>query len=220
MSQKGLPVTQESYESYKVYRKPRWNKQFNSWKDVEDLYDLQNNNHRVLSVEKLEGTHDIYDISVDEWHNFRLSIGVVVSNTYRFKYYAYKGGYLYGDPGKAAEFPKKTNPNDSLGSMCKHIASVLTNKVWILKVSAAVNNYIRLNKDKCYPYLDLEVPQKSQSIKVDKSQDEVPQDTQEPVTQSDEKSDDQVVQEPVDCLFFYYFYFFFMVSFACKSLSV
>ena len=85
--------------------------------------------------------------------------------------------------------------------MCKHIASVLTNKVWILKVSAAVNNYIRLNKDKCYPYLDLEVPQKSQSIKVDKSQDEVPQDTkdtQEPVTQSDEKSDDQVVQEPVE----------------------
>lgn len=121
--------------------------------------------------------------------------------TYRFKYWAYKGGYLYGDPGKAAEFPKKTNPNDSLGSMCKHIASVLTNKVWILKVSAAVNNYIRLNKDKCYPYLGLEVPQKSQSIKVDKSQDEVPQDTkdtQEPVTQSDEKSDDQVVQEPIE----------------------
>lgn len=203
ISLKGLPVTQESYESYSKRRKPKWYKYYNSWSEVEEGYNSLQSNHRVVSVVKLDGTYDIYDITVDKWHNFRLSAGVVVSNTYRYKYFAYKGGYLYGDPGKAVEPPKYKQTNmDGRGSMCKHLASTVSRKEWIVKVAAAINNYIRLHKEECYPYLDLEVPPK----KVDTSvgpEDETPVDTpiDTPIDGEEtpvEEPTDQVDEEPID----------------------
>ena len=199
MALAGIPITQDSYESYEVDRKPKWYKYYNSWSEVELAYQSTQFNHKVKSINKLDGIYDIYDITVDKWHNFRLSAGVVVSNTYRYKHWAYKGGYLYGDPGKAIEPPKYKQTNmDGRGSMCKHLASTVSRKEWIVKVAAAINNYIRLHKEECYPYLDLEVPPK----KVDTSvvpEDETPIDA--PIDGEEtplEEPTDQLDEEPID----------------------
>lgn len=118
---------------------------------------------------------------------------------YRYRYWSYKGGYLYGDPGKSVEPPKYKRTNmDGRGSMCKHLASTLSRKEWIVKVAAAINNYIRLHKEECYPYLDLEVPHKKVDNKVG-PEDEAPIDT--PIDGEEtpvEEPTDQVGEEPID----------------------
>lgn len=64
---------------------------------------------------------------------------------YRFSYWATKYGYKYGKP----EFrpAKITNPDDNIGSMCKHLASILSNKQWMIKLSSIVNQMIKDNYD-------------------------------------------------------------------------
>ena len=155
VASENLNLTPESYDNYPYPRKPNWKKWFNSFSEFVSYAGLAEYNHKVVEIEKLEGSYDIYDITVDKWHNFTLTSGVIVSNTYRFAYVASQGGYKYGT--QETRPANITNP-EGRGSMCKHLASLLTNKIWIVKVAAAVNNYIRLNKEECYPYLDLEVP--------------------------------------------------------------
>ena len=41
---------------------------------------------------------------------------------------------------------KITNPDDNLGSMCKHGLLILNNTGWILKVASVINNYIKFIK--------------------------------------------------------------------------
>ena len=67
-----------------------------------------------------------------------------------YKYMATKGGYNYGTPEYRP--PKRNNPLER-GSMCKHLASVITNKTWIVKVAAGINNWIRVNLDQAAPYI-------------------------------------------------------------------
>lgn len=113
---------------------------------------------------------------------------------YRYKHWAYKGGYLYGDPGKAIEPPKYKQTNmDGRGSMCKHLASTVSRKEWIVKVAAAINNYIRLHKEECYPYLDLEVPEKLS--KKNKSPNEEPIDDNSVNNDPEEVKDDELIDD-------------------------
>lgn len=42
---------------------------------------IKNHNHKVVSVEKMAGWHDVYDIEVPESHNFALESGVFVHNS-------------------------------------------------------------------------------------------------------------------------------------------
>lgn len=44
------------------------------------------------------------------------------------------------DPQNRA--PVKTNPDDTLGSGCKHTLLVLSNRSWLIKVASVINNYI------------------------------------------------------------------------------
>lgn len=60
---------------------------------------------------------------------------------YRYAYWATKYGYKYGTPETRP--PKITNPKDNIGSMCKHLTLLLSNKRWLIKLSSVVNNHIK-----------------------------------------------------------------------------
>lgn len=64
---------------------------------------------------------------------------------YRFRYFATKYDYLYGEPEtRPAEI---TNPNDDIGAVCKHLASILSNKKWLVKAASVVNDFIQDHYD-------------------------------------------------------------------------
>lgn len=76
---------------------------------------------------------------------------------FRFQYQATQHDYNSGEP---QPIPARiTNPNNSLGSACKHILLVLSNHSWILKVASVIRNYVQY-MEKNYPkmYADIIYP--------------------------------------------------------------
>ena len=64
---------------------------------------------------------------------------------YRFNYWATKDRYNAGRPElRVADI---TNPDNDLGSGCKHSMLVLSNLKWAMKVSSVINNYINYMKE-------------------------------------------------------------------------
>lgn len=59
---------------------------------------------------------------------------------FRFQYWSTKNKYNSTNPETRPS--KITNPNDTLGSICKHGLLVLNNNSWIMKVSRCIMNYI------------------------------------------------------------------------------
>ena len=60
---------------------------------------------------------------------------------YRFGYWATRNKLTSGEP---EDRPSDiTNPDDTLGSGCKHILLVLSNNSWLMKVASVINNYIK-----------------------------------------------------------------------------
>lgn len=73
---------------------------------------------------------------------------------YRFAYWATKYDY---NAGTAETRPAKIrNPNDSLGSMCKHLIAVLKNKDWLEKVAKYITLIVRDNTEYIRDVYDLE----------------------------------------------------------------
>ena len=60
---------------------------------------------------------------------------------YRFNYFATRNNISSGAPETRPS--DITNPDDSLGSACKHVLLVLNNTSWIIRVSRVITNYIR-----------------------------------------------------------------------------
>lgn len=60
---------------------------------------------------------------------------------YRYGFWGTKNGVTSVDPENRPS--DITNPNDKLGSGCKHILLVLSNNSWILKCASVINNYIK-----------------------------------------------------------------------------
>ena len=60
---------------------------------------------------------------------------------YRFNYYATRNSINSGTPETRPS--KITNPDDSLGSACKHVLLVLNNTSWIIRVARVIVNYIK-----------------------------------------------------------------------------
>lgn len=60
--------------------------------------------------------------------------------SYRMNFWQTKNGISSGDPETRPS--DITNPDDSLGSACKHVLLVLSNTSWLLKVAATIRNYI------------------------------------------------------------------------------
>ena len=59
---------------------------------------------------------------------------------YRHAYWASKNGMIAGDPEVRPS--DITNPNDTKGGMCKHIAMVMSNNSWIMKAASVIRNYV------------------------------------------------------------------------------
>jgi len=62
-------------------------------------------------------------------------------NQYRFAYWQSKNQIISGDPETRPS--DITNPDDTLGSACKHILLVLSNTSWLLKVASTILNYVK-----------------------------------------------------------------------------
>lgn len=60
---------------------------------------------------------------------------------YRFGYWLSKNDIIVGD--KENRPSNITNPNNTLGSGCKHIMLVISNHSWLIKVASTINNYIK-----------------------------------------------------------------------------
>ena len=60
---------------------------------------------------------------------------------YRFAYFATRNQLNSGTPETRPS--NITNPDDSLGSACKHVLLVLNNTSWIVRVSRVIVNYIK-----------------------------------------------------------------------------
>ena len=58
---------------------------------------------------------------------------------YRQGYWATQNGTIVGDPETRPS--NITNPNDTKGGMCKHVAIVMSNNSWIMKVASVIRNY-------------------------------------------------------------------------------
>ena len=76
---------------------------------------------------------------------------------YRFGFWSSKKNIIVGDPETRPS--DITNPNDSLGTACKHILLVLSNTTWAIKVCSVIRNYA-LYIEKHYPklYADIIYP--------------------------------------------------------------
>lgn len=90
MNNDNVEITEESYEKYrlKFYNYPKFDKAIETLKEyglsIEDIkngdYSKAFNNHKVIKVEEVEYTEDVYCLNVEEHHNFALSAGVFVHN--------------------------------------------------------------------------------------------------------------------------------------------
>lgn len=114
---------------------------------------------------------------------------------YRFSYHATKNNISSAEPETRPS--DITNPNDDLGSGCKHIMLVLANTSWVMKLAICIKNYVdyiekRYQKqyaDIIYPRLygkayedDVQLgledePEESDSDIIDKANDEKQQST-------------------------------------------
>lgn len=70
---------------------------------------------------------------------------------YRYSYVATQNGYKYGEPQKIPA--PITNPDDNIGSTCKHLSLLLSNKQWVVKAASVVNSFIKAYPDKAALYL-------------------------------------------------------------------
>lgn len=65
---------------------------------------------------------------------------------YRYGFYATRNKINSGEVENRPS--NQTNPDDKLGSGCKHILLVLTNTSWLIKVATVIYNYIKYIADK------------------------------------------------------------------------
>jgi len=63
---------------------------------------------------------------------------------YRYSYFATKNDINSGAPENRPS--DINNPNDTLGSACKHVLCVMSNTSWLIKVALVISNYIKYMK--------------------------------------------------------------------------
>lgn len=154
-----IPLTEENYEKYRRKTDPHIKTLFSSFDEAVSYYKL---NHKVVSVEYItQDPVDVYDIKVKDYNNFLVNSSVIVHNCpdwfYRFSYQSTKNDTNSGEP---QSIPANiTNPNDTLGSACKHVLLVLNNTSWMMKVASVIFNYINYMKERyCKLYADIIYP--------------------------------------------------------------
>ncbi len=92
-------------------------------------------------------------ISIDDTDNLEVNC-TCPDWIYRYKFWATQSGFNYGTPqndnGKEIR-----NPNNDIGSVCKHLFSLLNNKSWLTKVSSWLNDYIKRHPKSFAQALDI-----------------------------------------------------------------
>lgn len=137
----GKDLTEENYMSISYAGCPKLKRYFNSMDEAVSYFNI---NHKVKNIEfiVLDESVPVYDISVDKYNNFYVDAGVMLHNCYRFAYWATKNDVNSGEPqndnGKWIR-----NPDDRLGSGCKHVLLVLSNNSWLVKVASVIKNYVK-----------------------------------------------------------------------------
>ncbi len=141
----GVDITFENYDLYRKNGDPKLTKYFSSVEEVLAYFNIDAEiNHKVKCINtiKLDTPVPVYDISVEGTHNFYVDAGVILHNCYRFSYWSTLHNYNSGEP-QYSNGKKIRNPNDTLGSACKHVLLVLSNVTWLIKVASTINNYIK-----------------------------------------------------------------------------
>lgn len=82
---------------------------------------------------------------------------------YRYAYWATIDGYIYGDTEMRPPQYKRTNM-DGKGATCKHLAGLLSNQNWLLKVASVINNYIRLYPENVFKFLGYDTEDELEDI--------------------------------------------------------
>ena len=135
-----------SYDKWRKAGDEYWQYNFRTWEDVLKHYHLDEYNHKVVSVERVQCNEvPVYDLEVERWHNFRLAAGVMVHNCYRYSYVATQNGYITKHI-QTIPAPIR-NPRDSLGSACKHVLLCLfQSQRWITELANNTYKYIQYIK--------------------------------------------------------------------------
>ena len=143
-----LDLTEENYDKIRYRGCPKITKKF---KNIDEAVEHFGLNHKITSIEHihLDEAIPVYDIKVKDWENFTVDAGVVLHNCpdwrFRFDYLArekHKTNSTDNPDDPQNRAPVKTNPDDALGSGCKHTLLVLSNRSWLIKVASVINNYI------------------------------------------------------------------------------
>lgn len=119
---------------------------------------------------------------------------------YRFAYVATINGYKYGPP---EDRPSNiTNPDDDLGSTCKHLSLLLSNKRWLVKAASVVNSFIKAYPDKSAKYLyddPQPTPEDSEEDEIEKvtpeEDSEIPEEGQEDNPSEDGEDSPEEVED-------------------------
>ena len=125
----GICITEDNFKKYKRSQGERPLDAFGSLKNLLDYLGepYSTYNHKVVSVDVINVPieENVYDITVEKYHNFYVDAGCILHNCadykYRQKYVAWGLGFGIF---KELRFPKKTNPSLE-GGVCKHLIAVL-----------------------------------------------------------------------------------------------
>lgn len=141
-----IELTESNYLKYRCSGTPSFKKYFESIEDAVSYFQI---NHKVACVEFINCATPVYDIKVKKFNNFLVDAGVILHNCsdflFRFSYWSTVEKTNSGEPQLIPS--KITNPNNTLGSACKHVMLVLANTSWIVKVSSVIVNYINYYKN-------------------------------------------------------------------------
>ena len=162
MLEDNVDLTAENYEKYRsLYfnKSPRLSVLFDDIAEAIKYFKL---NHKIVKIENIsyDFLQPVYDIEVENYHNFYVDAGVILHNCYRFAHWNIINNVSVDDtskdpgPGKGI-----ANPSDDKGRGCKHILLVLANGDWLMKVASVINNYIHYAEEKLrQPFLKLIFP--------------------------------------------------------------
>ena len=105
-----------------------------------------------------EKEEPVYDINVAVNSDFMVESGAILHNCYRFAYWATRNKINSGEQ-QPSNGKWIRNPDDTLGSSCKHVLLVLSNNSWLIKVASVINNYIKYaQKNMKKAYADIIYP--------------------------------------------------------------
>ena len=166
------PLTEELYDKYRIAEHgPKWQNYFDSFETCKSELGI---NHTIKNIEYIHYDESIpvYDLQVDKYENFLVDAGVILHNCYRQAYWLTKNNAIAGE---GEDRPSNvTNPNDTKGSGCKHIAIALANTSWLIRAGNVIRNYIgymekhyeQLYADVIYPAI-YEKPYEGDNIQQD-----------------------------------------------------